>query len=138
MKIADPFRPYLYAAVALAVAGLLWWAGDSLYDAGVAAERAVWVEAQAKATEKADAARRAAQAASDGARDAAAQEAQQASADTRAGTTETIETIRYVYRTQPAPACTPAPVPDGVRDALNAAYDAASAASRGLPAAAGP
>lgn len=131
-------RMYVYVALAALVAVAMWRGGSALYDAGVNAERARWQEAARDAESDARAREQRDTTASDGARDAAAQEAQQASADTRAGTTETIETIRYVYRNQPAPACPAAPVPDGVRDALNAAYDAAAAAAGRLPAATRP
>lgn len=131
-------KAYLYLGLAAALVGLLWLAGNGLYEAGETAERLRWEEAARSAQDAARLEEQRDTVASDGARDAAAQEGAAASRDAREQTTTTIETIRYVYRNQPAPACPAAPVPDGVRDALNAAYDAASAASRGLPAAAGP
>lgn len=55
----------------------------------------------------------------------------------RADTTDRIERIRYVTRTVPAPAgaapaADPVVLPDGVRDILAEAVDAANAASRGV------
>lgn len=131
-------KAYLYLGLAAALVGLLWLAGNGLYEAGETAERLRWEKAARSAQDAARLEEQRDTVASDGARDAAAQEGAAASREAREQTTTTIETIRYVYRNQPAPACPAAPVPDGVRDALNAAYDAASAASRGLPAAAGP
>lgn len=131
-------KGYAYLALALLAAVGLWRGGAALYEAGETAERLRWETAAAAAEAASRGKEQGDTTSSDRARDAAAQEGAEASRDARGQTTQTIETIRYVYRTQPAPACPPAPVPDGVRDALNAAYDAASAASRGLPAAAGP
>lgn len=123
-------RGWLYVGLAALLGLGLWWAGSALYDAGVAAERGVWLEAQARADKDAAAARRATQAVSDTAADEATAGAVADSRTARDETTTTIETIRYVYRDQPAPECRPAPVPDGVRDALNGAYDAARSAAR--------
>lgn len=123
-------RGYVYLALAVLIGLALWRGGDALYDAGAAAERAVWVEAQAKADKEAEAQRRASQGASDAASDEAAAGARQDSQAARDQTTTTIETIRYVYRDQPPAACPPAAVPDGVRVALGEAYDAARAAAR--------
>lgn len=132
--------PKLWAYVALiALIGLGLWAGvNAIYDAGVKAERGRWQEAAQRAEEAARLKEQGDTRESEGARDAAAVAAQEASRDARDQTTQTIETIRYVYRTQPAPACPADPVPDRVRDALNAAYDAAAAAAGRLPAATGP
>ena len=122
----------------LAIAGILWAAYSAGVSSGVDRERAKWERASAAAEASSREREQAGTVASEEARDAAAVAAQEASDETRGQTATTIETIRYVYRTQPAPACAPDPVPDGVRDALSAAYDAAAAASGRLPAAAGP
>ena len=130
MKIADPVRPYLYLALAAVIVLGLWSAGNAIYKAGVAAERAVWLEAQSGATEDADAQRRAKQAASDATTDETRSAAEADTQAARDQTTTTIERIRYVYRDQPASECPAVLVPDGVQDELRAAYDAARAAAR--------
>lgn len=123
-------RSYVYLVIAGLLGLLLWRGGVALYDAGVMNERGVWLEAQAKADrearEKEQADTRTGDAIADDTRSSAGQDVR----DTRAETATTIETIRYVYRNQPAPACPAPAVPDGVQDALNRAYDAAAAAAR--------
>lgn len=123
-------KGYVTLALTVLVALALWKGGQAIYDAGVAAERAVWLEAQAKADKEQRAKQDRDQIASDGVSDETRESAQKDSRETREQTTSTIETIRYVYRSQPAAVCSPDPVPDGVREALGAAYDAAAAASR--------
>lgn len=123
-------RAYAYIAIALLLGLALWRGGVALYHAGAASERAVWEAAKAKDEAESRRAEQGATVASEAAADTSRAEAGAAVADVRGTTTETIETIRYVYRDQPAPACPAPAVPDGVRDALHGAYDAAAAASR--------
>lgn len=116
----------LLAAVLSCAAGIVWAA----YDAGVSAERGRWQEAALRAESDAREQDRSDTAASEGARDAAAEEAREASADARDQKTQTIETIRYVYRDRETSCPAADPLPDVVRDSLSAAHDALTAASR--------
>lgn len=119
--------PLIFCALILmAIIGLGWM----VFDAGVSHERERWqkaaliAEAEAREQEQADTT------ASEGARDAAAQEAADASADARDQKTQTIETIRYVYRDRETACPDAAPLPDSVRDSLGAAYDALTSSAR--------
>ena len=116
----------LLAAVLSCAAGIGW----AVYDAGVSAERGRWQEAAMRAESSAREQERSDTAASEGARDAAAEEAREESADARDQKTQTIETIRYVYRDRETACPAAEPLPDGVRDALGAAHDALTAAAR--------
>ena len=126
MKIGD-YIAILLVALVLAAGGL---GVRAIYNAGVKAEAARWTAAQAKADREQQERQERAQASSEAATDDARAGAQQDSRETREATTNTIETIRYVYRTLPASGCRPDPVPDGVQDELRRAYEAAAAASR--------
>lgn len=113
-----------------ATAGSLWLAYSSGAKSGEQAERAMWQEATARAEVASREKEQADTTASEGARDAAAEEAREASDDTRDQKTQTIETIRYVYRDRPAACPDAGPLPDGVRDTLSAAHDALTSAAR--------
>lgn len=123
-------RGYIYLALALLAAVALWRGGVAIYDAGVAQERGKWQEAAARAEAASREKEQTDTIASEGARDAAAEEAREASDDTRDQKTQTIETIRYVYRDRPAACPDAGPLPDSVRDTLIAAHDALTAAAR--------
>ena len=116
---------------------------DAAYARGVAAERAVWTAAQAKADKEQRAREDAAQATSD-----------KVGADARAKADELVnsngkkeskarEAIQNEYQNNPASAAScdddgrPAPVPDGVQNQLREAQRAAEAAGRELRADAG-
>lgn len=113
-----------------ATAGSLWLAYSSGVRSGEQAERSMWQEAAARAEAASREKEQADTIASEGARDAAAEEAREASDDTRDQKTQTIETIRYVYRDRPAACPDAGPLPDSVRDTLSAAHDALTAAAR--------
>ena len=122
---------YILIAIAIAVGLILWRGGAALYDAGYAASQQECQRRQQEANEAAREREQGAALSSDVATDTARRDGAQASAEARESTTQTIETIRYVYRAQPAPVCGPdAVAPDRVQDALSRAYDAAAAAAR--------
>lgn len=125
--------PVLYGLIAALAAALLF-AGVQSYrlnsertaHATTLKEHAeATANAYAEAREKADRDALAGDVVADETRAGAAQDARAA----REGTTQTIETIRYAYRTQIVPAdCPPATAPERVQDALRSAYEAAAAA----------
>lgn len=119
-------RAYIYLAAVLLAALAAWRVGAALVEHGRMLERQEWQAAQERARERQDADT----ATSESVADETREEAAAAVDEARGDTTKTIETIRYVYRDQPAPACPAPAVPDGVRDALLGAYDAAAAAAR--------
>lgn len=122
-------KTYVYAALAILAALAIWRGSAAIYSAGESAERQRWQEAAQQAEADSRAKEQADTAASEDAADSARQEASAAVDETRSSTTKTIETIRYVYRTQPASACPDArPLPDGVQQALREAHAALAAA----------
>lgn len=116
--------------VLLGAAGILWATFQYGVSSGVDRERARWERAAAAAEASSREQEQADTVASEGARDAAAVEAREASADARDQKTQTIETIRYVYRDRPSSCPAAEPLPDSVRDSLSAAHDALTAAAR--------
>lgn len=119
-------RAYAGLAIVALAALVLWRGGSALVEHGRMLERQQCQDAQERARERQDSDTVASETVADETR----KEAAAAAGEARAATATTIETIRYVYRDQPAPACPPPAVPDGVRDALIGAYDAAAAAAR--------
>lgn len=125
------------AVVALALLGTAGylvkrWDSNRLqarYDAGVAAERQVWTDAQAKATSEQRAAQDASTRASEGAADTAAQAATSARQAAAGDTETTVREITHAYQHHPpiAPCVAPGdggsprPLPVGVLDALDQA-----------------
>ena len=123
-------KSYVYIALTVLVGIALWRGGVEIYQAGANAERKVWEKAKAKAEAESRRKEQADTTTSEGVADATRAAATTVAAETREATTKTIETIRYVYRTEAAPACPDRAAPVGVQDAINAAYDAAAAAAR--------
>lgn len=117
-----------WVVTAIALASLLGWGLKTVRDGGREDERAVWVEAQAKADAEQRRAERASTAASEDIADSTRQAATTTITETRAETATAAERITYVYRTLPAPACVPEPIPAGVRDEFSEARRALAAA----------
>lgn len=117
-----------WIVTAIALASLLGWGLKTARDDGRDAERAVWVEAQAEAAAQQRRAERASTAASEAVADSTRQAATATITETRAESATAAERITYVYRTLPAPACAPEPIPAGVRDELREARGALAAA----------
>lgn len=134
---------YVKIGLALLVAAVLFFAGreihQRIYDSGVKAERAVWLEAQAKAAEEQRLRELTARDDSFEATDKAAAKAEDVSRGTTAATEKSLEKINYVYVDNPQKAAScrpdggPAPIPvDVLRelDLASAAVGAAGAAAR--------
>ncbi len=129
-------RGYLNLALLLLGGALLWWAGDSLYDAGVSAERGRWESAAAKAAADDRKAEQQATTTSEGVADDTRAQADAAVTGTRADTATSIGKITHAYSGRPLP-CPVGPVavlPDGVREELAAGHAALTAAAGRLPA----
>ena len=128
-------RGYLNLALLLLGGALLWWAGDSLYDAGVSAERGRWESAAAKAAAEDRKAEQSATTASESIGDQSRAEAAAEAAAISQETGESLSRIEYVYLNTPAAAlpCTadgrPAPLPDGVLLELDQAVEAFNGAA---------
>lgn len=114
----------------LAMAGILWAAYSAGVSSGTERERSKWERAAAAAEASSREQEQSDTVASESARDAASEEARDASRDARDQKTQTIETIRYVYRDRPSSCPAAEPLPDSVRDSLSAAHDALTAAAR--------
>lgn len=127
-----PWQAWAVVALVLAIAWFGHWREQRGHDGGVLEERGRWEAAQRKANQ--DAQRANARRAQTDTRinTASDQRAAQASADTRAETGKIVERIVHDTRTIQLPADLDRPMPDGVRDALGAARDAANAAGRPL------
>ena len=129
-------RGYLNLALLLLGGALLWWAGDSLYDAGVSAERGRWESAAAKAAAEDRKAEQQATTTSESIADTTRAEAGTAVTETRTETATSIGKITHAYSGRPLP-CPVGPVavlPDGVREELEAGHAALAAAAGRLPA----
>jgi hypothetical protein len=125
-------KMYVYLVLIATLAAMIGFGLTKAYQRGVDVERGRWERSQAKADREAHTQEQAATRASEAiADDTRAQAATQAAA-TDASTASSIETIRYVYRTQPPAQCRPGGppvgVPAGVLDELDKAVAAVAGA----------
>lgn len=126
-----------WAWVVFALIGAAYWYGERRYDAGQAAERAMWEDAQALAEKEAKADEEARDRASKAVSDESANAAQDAVVETRDETASAVERVRYVTRKIVVPADCPG-LPDSVSDEGRAAVERARAAQGPVRAAGNP
>lgn len=123
---AVPWQAWLVAAVLLV--GWRW--GEHRYDAGVAAESARWVAAQAEADRQAKAAKEKRDRVATDVSAATTERAHEATTKTRTETAAAVERVKYETRTIVVPAACPTGLPAVVRDEGRAAVERARSAGR--------